>query len=336
MKSIINMHHGAGGKDFDQLMQKIILPALDNPYLQELSDGAILGPQKGRLVMATDAHVVSPRQFPGGNLGKLAFCGTVNDLAVMGARPLYLTMGMIIEEGLSLEELQIHLAEIGGLSKKWGIPVVAGDTKVVERGKGDGLFITTSGLGSIENSQVFPDNKSIAPGDSIIINGAIGNHGIAVLSQRENLNFFCDILSDCAPLHEIILSLWQRFAGVKCMRDPTRGGVAAVLNELANAANVEMEIFEGQIKVDQGVRSACELLGLDPLLLANEGKFILFAPPQDAENIIQLMQTHEFGRDAHIIGKVHKAESPLVRSTTALGGNRIIPWPNGEQMPRIC
>ncbi|MBT4761765.1 MAG: hydrogenase expression/formation protein HypE [Bdellovibrionaceae bacterium] len=336
MSQHIHMNHGSGGHPFEALLKKIILPAFDNPYLNQLTDGALLESVEGRLVMTTDAHVVSPRIFPGGSLGKLAFCGTVNDLAVMGAKPLYLSLSLIIEEGFSLEELKLHIGHMAKLSKQCSIPIVAGDTKVVERGKGDGLFMTTSGVGVIENPELYPQPKNISPGDMILINGPIGNHGISVLAARENLDFQSEVVSDCAPLQDLILPLWKRFPEIRCMRDPTRGGVAAVANELASQCELEMELFEQKIPVEKSVRSACELMGFDPLLLANEGKVIIFAPEKSVHAILDAMRSHELGTESEIIGQVHKGPRPLVRSTTALGGSRLIPWPSGEQLPRIC
>jgi hydrogenase expression/formation protein HypE len=336
MEELINLSHGSGGKSFNDLLTKIILPKLNNPYLNKTTDGAILENVEGRLVMACDGHVVTPRIFPGGSLGKLSFCGTVNDLAVMGARPLYLTMGLIIEEGLEIKELDFHIEEIAKLSKKWDIPIVSGDTKVVPRNSADGLFITMSGVGTIENSIRSPSPSNICPGDAIIINGAIGNHGISILSQRENLNFSVPLSSDCAPLHHIILKTWDKHPQIKCMRDPTRGGVAAVLNELALEASVNMEIDEDQLPIDKSVASACELMGLDPLLLANEGKFLLFCPQEIAEDVLATMKEHELGREAKIIGRVQQSESPIVKLKTTLGGSRLVPWHNFDQMPRIC
>ena len=335
MGQFIELNHGAGGKQFDNFFKKELLPHLENPILNQATDGALLGEIKGRLVMATDSHVVSPRIFPGGTLGKLAFCGTVNDLAMMGAKPLYLSLGMIVEEGFPLEELKVHLEQIGSLAKNFSIPIVTGDTKVVESGKADGLFFSTTGVGVIKDQKIDLHPKNITVGSKVIINGPIGEHGISVLSQRENLGFETEVLSDCAPLHEITLKLLEKFPQIQCMRDPTRGGVAAALNELAEQADVEISLDEKNIQVPTQVLSACELLGLDPLILANEGKFLLFAPEQIAEEIVVYMN-NSLSQNARIIGMVNSKGGPLVRSTTNIGGGRMIPWPTGDQLPRIC
>lgn len=336
-EATIYLNHGAGGRDFDQLLREIILPALGNPILNQTADGAILPTVKGRLVMATDSHVVSPRIFPGGSLGKLAFCGTVNDLAMMGAKPLYLTLGMIIEEGFQVSELEFHLQEIATLSKEFNIPIVAGDTKVVERGNGDGLFLSTTGLGHIEKESL-QNKQEIQQGDVIMINGTIGDHGVAILSARENLDFKTTLKSDCAALHELTQSLWNECEGVKVMRDPTRGGVAAALNELAHGAQAVFNIEEEKLPIAKPVASICELMGLDPLELANEGKFLTIVKEENAQQVLKLMKQHPLGEEARVIGTVqseNKTRSQVL-CETILGGSRIISWPSGHQLPRIC
>ncbi|MEZ4743257.1 MAG: hydrogenase expression/formation protein HypE [Bdellovibrionota bacterium] len=337
MEDRINLNHGAGGRAFDDLFHEVFLPVFDNKYLRQMSDGSILGQYDGKLVLTTDSFVVSPRIFPGGSLGKLAFCGTVNDLAVMGAKPLYLTLGLIIEEGFSLEELRSHMQDIADLCYLWDIPVVTGDTKVVERGHGDGLFINTTGLGGIAFGQPSPNVEKIAAGDKIIINGCIGNHGIAVLSQRSDLNLKCQIESDCAPLHMLATSLWKSFPDIRCMRDPTRGGLASVLNEIASCCRMEFNIFENLIPIEPAVASVCELMGFEPLQLANEGKIVVIAPSEQADDIVASMKSQPYGENSQIIGEVCQGgKFSMVRLTTCLGGERIVPWPSGEQMPRIC
>lgn len=336
MDDLVTMAHGSGGKSFEDLFQRSIFPSIANPYLEAVNDGALLGAISGSLVMSTDSHVVSPRVFPGGSLGKLAFCGSVNDLAMMGARPLYLSMAMIFEEGLPTHELEFHMNEIGKLAKKWNIPVVTGDTKVVQRGKGDGLYIATTGLGSLVNEAGGSNPASVEEGDLIFINGAIGNHEIAIMSQRQNLNFEVNLESDCAPLHDLTTRLWAQIPEIKCMRDPTRGGVAAVCNEIAQASSCGIELYENKIPIDKAVRSACEWLGFDPLQLANEGKFIVIAPESSKQQVLECMRSHPLGKDSCVIGKVFSDEDHLVRLRTNFGGHRIVLWPHGGQLPRIC
>lgn len=334
MKQFIHAPHGTGGKSFHKLMKQTILPILDNPFLRPLNDGAILGRVEGKLVMTTDSHVVFPRIFPGGNLGSLAFCGTINDLAVMGAKPLYLTLSMIIEEGFSIVELTIHLKTIAEYSQKHNVPIVSGDTKVVEHGKGDGLFLNTTGLGVIETGQQC--GNEIKAGDQIILTGTVGDHGIAVLSQRESLRFESDLISDVAPLDQLLLPLWKEFSEIRCMRDPTRGGVSTILNEIANDIGLDIEISEENIPVKAAVRSACELLGFDPLQIANEGKAIIIVSKNSSEKLLARIKEQPLGEDAQIIGEILDSKDGLLRLRTAFGSTRILPWPDTEQMPRIC
>lgn len=330
---MIELSHGNGGKTFENFFNKTLMPLFDNPILKNKADGALLKEIKGRIVMATDSHVASPRIFPGGSLGKLAFCGTVNDLAMMGAKPLYLSLSLIIEEGFDLGELELHLAHIAELSKKYHIPIVTGDTKVVERNKADGLFITTTGIGSVKDT-VNLNSKFISEGDQIILNGPIGDHAMAIFSKRENIDFESDILSDCAPLHEMVLGLLDQYPEIKCLRDPTRGGISSALNELASDSNHTLGIYEDKVLLNPSVKAACELFGFDPFELANEGKFLLFAPKNISSDICHYLNTH-WNQRAQIIGAVKASGDPLVECETLLGA-RIVPWPSHEQLPRIC
>lgn len=336
MHEVINLSHGAGGKVFEEFFKNELLPAFNNAFLKQGTDGAVLGEIKGSLVMSTDSHVVSPLFFEGGDIGKLAFCGTVNDLAMMGARPLYLTVGFIIEEGFLISELSKVVNSLASLSKKYSIPIVSGDTKVVERGKGDGLYITTAGLGVIENKNINLHPNKIKNGSSIIVSGSLGDHGMAIMSKREGISFESSIKSDCAPLHKQVLTLLEEFPEIQCLRDPTRGGLAAVLHELSNACHHSITIEESSIPVKQEVHAACELLGLDPLNIASEGRFVLFCPKSISSKVLATLKTLPECQDAAHIGVVHKSSPIMIKGKTSIGGQRIIPWPSGEQLPRIC
>jgi hydrogenase expression/formation protein HypE len=285
--------------------------------------------------VSTDAHVISPLFFPGGDIGCLAVHGTVNDIAMCGARPLYLTAGFILEEGLPLADLARIVQSMAGAAKEAGVAVVAGDTKVVERGNGDGCFITTTGIG------VVPDGVEISgdrarPGDAILISGGIGEHGVAVMSKRENLGFETEIRSDTAALHDLVAAMIDAVPEIHALRDPTRGGLATTLNELAQQSDVGMWLQESAIPVRPEVAAACELLGLDPLYVANEGKLIAICPAEHAEPLLAAMRSHPRGRDAAIIGRVTDDRHRFVQMETALGGSRICDWLAGEQLPRIC
>ncbi|MGD8207306.1 MAG: hydrogenase expression/formation protein HypE, partial [Thiohalocapsa sp.] len=287
------------------------------------------------LAVSTDAHVISPLFFPGGDIGCLAVHGTVNDIAMCGARPLYLTAGFILEEGLPLADLARIVQSMAGAAKEAGVAVVAGDTKVVERGNGDGCFITTTGIG------VVPDGVEISgdrarPGDAILISGGIGEHGVAVMSKRENLGFETEIRSDTAALHDLVAAMIDAVPEIHALRDPTRGGLATTLNELAQQSDVGMWLQESAIPVRPEVAAACELLGLDPLYVANEGKLIAICPAEHAEPLLAAMRSHPRGRDAAIIGRVTDDRHRFVQMETALGGSRICDWLAGEQLPRIC
>jgi hydrogenase expression/formation protein HypE len=335
----IDMGHGAGGKAATQLIEQLFLPALDNPYLRQGDDGAALpawAANAGRLVMATDGHVVSPLFFPGGDLGCLSVHGTVNDVAMMGAKPLYLSASFIIEEGYPLADLQRIVQSMGRAARAAGVPVVAGDTKVVERGKGDGVFISTTGVGVLAPG-VSISGRNARAGDVLLLSGSIGDHGVAVLSQRESLAFETTIESDTAALHTLVADMLAAAPGaLRVLRDPTRGGLATTLNEIARQSAVGMRLQEAAIPVKPQVEAACELLGLDPLYVANEGKLIAIVAPEAADAVLAAMRAHPLGADAAHIGEVIADPHHFVQMHTRFGGQRVVDWLSGEQLPRIC
>jgi len=337
----IDMGHGAGGKAAAQLIEDLFLPALDNPFLRQGDDGAALplpsfAAGAGQLVMATDGHVVSPIFFPGGDLGCLAVNGTVNDVAMMGATPLYLSASFIIEEGYPLADLQRIVQSMGAAARAAGVPVVTGDTKVVEQGKGDGVFISTTGVGVLPPG-VSVSGRNARAGDVILLSGTIGDHGVAVLSKRESLAFETTIESDTAALHTLVADLMQAVPGaIRVMRDPTRGGLATTLNEIARQSGVGMRLQEAAIPVKPQVDAACELLGLDPLYVANEGKLVAIVAPEAAEAALAALRAHPLGQDAVRIGVVTTDPHQFVQMDTRFGGRRVVDWLSGEQLPRIC
>lgn len=336
METTIRMGHGAGGRMMADLIQEAFLHYLDNPLLRQLADSTVLPlAGSGRIAISTDSFVVRPLFFPGGDIGSLAVHGTVNDLAMRGARPLWLTAAFILEEGLSLEVLQRITRSMATAAQEAGVLIVAGDTKVVERGHGDGVYINTTGVG------VVPDGVDVAPhrirpGDVILINGTIGDHGIAVLSEREGLGFETALVSDSAPLNGLVEALLAAAPHTHCLRDPTRGGVAAALNELAGAAQVGVELDEAAVPIRPAVMAACEVLGFDPLTVANEGKLIAFVPPEEAEAALDALRAHPLGRDAACIGRATAEHPGLVLARTGIGGRRVVDMPLGELLPRIC
>ncbi len=334
-RSSVDMTHGGGGRAMADLIRDLFHRHLGNPFLDQGNDAALLPPEKGRLVMSTDGHVISPLFFPGGDIGCLSVHGTLNDVAMAGARPLYLAAGFILEEGFPLADLERIVISMAHAARLAGVPVVTGDTKVVEKGKGDGVFITTTGFG------VVPDGVEISParvrpGQSILLSGTIADHGVAILSKRENLEFETEIRSDTAALHTLVAAMVEAAPGISMLRDPTRGGLAATLNEIARSARVGMRLRETAIPVKPDVRAACELLGLDPLHIANEGKLICICDADDAEKLLQVMHGHENGTDAAIIGTVTNDDAYLVQMETGFGGSRVVDWLAGEQLPRIC
>lgn len=333
----VDMSHGSGGRAMAQLIDEVFAPAFDNEFLGQGDDGARLpaAPAGARLVLATDAHVVSPLFFPGGDIGALAVHGTINDVAMMGATPLYLTASFILEEGFPLADLVRIVASLARASREAGVPVVTGDTKVVEQGKGDGVFISTTGLGWLRPDLTLSGSRA-APGDAVLVSGPIGDHGMAIMSQRESLSFQAPILSDSAPLHGLAAALLDSGVTVKTLRDPTRGGLGTTLNEIAAQSGVGMMLEEAAIPVRPAVAAACELLGLDPLYCACEGRMVVIVAGEDGERALAALRAHPLGREAARIGTVHRDEHHFVQMTTGFGGRRIVDWLTGEQLPRIC
>jgi hydrogenase expression/formation protein HypE len=331
----ILLGHGSGGKLTARLIEGLILPAFRNPALERLDDQAILPFGGARLAFTTDSYVVTPIFFPGGDIGELAVNGTVNDLAMGGARPLYLSLALILEEGLAMEELQRVIASVRRAAERAHVEVVTGDTKVVGRGSGDKIFINTTGIGIVPPG-VDLSSSRVQAGDRILLSGPIGDHGIAILSRREGLEFDGQIESDTAPLHELVAALLETEPSVHAMRDPTRGGVAATLVEIATRQRLGIEVDESAVPVRDAVRGACEILGLDPLLVANEGKLIAFVPEAGAENALRALERHPLGREARIIGRVTAEHPGFVTLRTPIGGQRILDLPFGESLPRIC
>ena len=331
----IDMTHGGGGRATAELIRGLFLRHLGNDYLKQGHDGAVLPPVSGRLVMATDAHVVSPLVFPGGDIGCLSVHGTINDLAMCGARPLHLSAAFIIEEGFPIADLDRLVASMARASREAGVPVVTGDTKVVERGKGDGVFIATTGLGVVADG-IDTGGANARAGHAILLSGTIGDHGVAILSKRENLEFESEIRSDTAALHGLVADMLAAVPGIRVLRDPTRGGLAATLNEIAQQAGVGMVLDETQIPIAPDVLAACELLGIDPLYVANEGKLVAICEASDAAHLLAVMRAHPLGRKAAIIGEVCEDAHAMIRMRTGLGGQRMVDWLAGEQLPRIC
>jgi hydrogenase expression/formation protein HypE len=331
----VDLTHGGGGRAMAELIRDLFHRHLANPFLDQAHDAALFEVPAGRLVMSTDGHVVSPLFFPGGDIGALAVNGTLNDVAMAGARPLYLTAGFILEEGFPLADLERIVASMAAAARAAGVPVVTGDTKVVEKGKGDGVFITTTGLG------VVPPGVHVAPeraraGQAVLLSGPIGEHGIAILSKRENLEFETEIRSDCAALHGLVASMIAAVPGIAVLRDPTRGGLAATLNEIARQAGVGMMLEEAAIPIKPDVKAACELLGLDPLYVANEGKLVCLCEAAEADRLLAAMRGHRQGAEAAVIGRVVEDANRLVQMRTGFGGTRVVDWLAGEQLPRIC
>ena len=334
-KKTIQLAHGGGGRLMQELIQGVFLKAFQNPILAPMHDGATWLVEKGTLAFTTDSYVVRPLFFPGGDIGSLAVNGTINDLAMCGAKPLYLSAGFILEEGLSMEVLHRVVRSMAEAAKVAGVPIVTGDTKVVDRGKGDGIFINTSGVGLVPSGvRVLP--TLIQPGDAILVSGDLGSHGVAVLSVREGLTFNGNIESDSAPLHHVVADLIDNGIEIHCLRDLTRGGLASVLNELAAAATVGVAVDEAAIPVSEPVRGACELLGLDPLYVANEGRFVAIVPESQVAAALAVMRRHEAARRAASIGTVMDRSMPPVVLRTVLGTQRILDLLSGEQLPRIC
>ena len=332
---VVELSHGSGGRNMADLIEALFVRAFDNPMLTGEEDQAQFAAPAGRMVMSTDSFVVSPLEFPGGDIGSLAVHGTINDVAMGGAQPLYLSAGFIIEEGFALVDLERIVVSMARASKSAGVPIVTGDTKVVEKGKGDGLFITTTGVGVVADG-VSISARNAKPGDVILVNGYLGDHGVAIMSLRNGLEFETTITSDSAALHGLVADMLKVAPGVRCLRDPTRGGLAAALNEIAASSGVGMLIRETALPIRDDVAGACELLGLDPLHVANEGKLLAICAPGDADALLAAMRAHPLGTHAAIVGEVIQDENRFVELETAFGGKRIIDWIAGEQLPRIC
>ena len=332
----VDMTHGSGGRSMAQLIEEMFVSHFDNDLLRQANDQAAFDVPAGRMVISTDGHVISPLFFPGGDIGSLSVHGTVNDVAMSGARPLYLSAGFILEEGFPLSDLERIVASMARAAADAGVPVVTGDTKVVEKGKGDGVFITTTGVG------VVPEGVNISgdlarPGDAVLVSGTLGDHGVAIMSSRENLEFETTIESDSAALHTLVADMVAAApAAIRCLRDPTRGGLATTLNELARQSRVGMKLRETAIPVNPAVTAACELLGLDPLYVANEGKLVCVCATADAARLLEVMRAHPKGRQAAIIGEVVEDPHGFVQMETGFGGSRVVDWLAGEQLPRIC
>jgi hydrogenase expression/formation protein HypE len=329
------MAHGGGGKLMHQLIGQMFLAAFHNPTLAAQHDSAVVEWTGKKLAFTTDSYVVRPIFFPGGDIGSMAVHGTVNDLAMSGARPLYLSSAFILEEGLPMETLWRVVCAMRDAAQRCGVQIITGDTKVVDKGKGDGLFINTAGIGVIEHDwRIAP--PSVRPGDVVLVNGDLGRHGMAIMAVREGLAFESRIESDSAPVHEVVLDLIKAGVNIHCLRDLTRGGLASTLNEIAGAARVRIAIEEKTVPVREDVHAACEMLGLDPLHVACEGRFAAFIAAKDADRALAIMRGHAVGTGAAVIGRVAESSTPVVTLKSAIGVNRILDMPSGEQLPRIC
>lgn len=331
----VDLTHGSGGRAMAQLVDELFLRAFDNAWLRELNDQAVFQVSQGRMVVAIDSHVVSPLFFPGGDIGCLSVHGTINDVAMCGAKPLYLCASFIVEEGFPLADLRRIVESMAKAAQEAEVPVIAGDTKVVERGKADGVFITTTGVGLVP-PHIHISGDRARPADKVLVSGTMGDHGVAIMSLRENLSFTTTINSDTSALHDLVATMVEAVPDIHCMRDPTRGGLGTTLNELAQQSGVGIYLREGDIPCLTEVRAACEFLGLDPLYVANEGKLVAICPPEVAETLLHVMRSHRLGRDSAIIGEVREDQQHFVEMQTEFGGNRIVDWLSSEQLPRIC
>ena len=331
----VSLGHGSGGKLSAELMRDVFLPAFRNATLERLEDQAVFPVNNGRMAFTTDSFVVKPLFFPGGDIGSLAVHGTINDLAMGGAKPLFLSTAFIIEEGLPMETLRRIADSLGRAANACGVQVVTGDTKVVDKGSGDGVFINTTGLGLVAEG-VFLSASGARPGDAVILNGSIGEHGIAILAEREGLEFDSPVASDSAPLHTLVGAMLEATHAIRCLRDPTRGGVSSSLNEIAAQSRVGILLEEEAVPIREEVRGACEMLGLDPLYVANEGKLLAIVDPGAADDLVAAMRRHPLGREARRIGTVRETDAGWVTMRTRLGTTRIVDMLAGDQLPRIC
>jgi hydrogenase expression/formation protein HypE len=331
----VSLGHGSGGKLSAELMRDVFLPAFRNSTLERMEDQAVFAVNNGRMAFTTDSFVVKPLFFPGGDIGSLAVHGTVNDLAMGGAKPLFLSTAFIIEEGFSMEKLRRIVDSLGRAAKDCGVQIVTGDTKVVDKGSGDGVFINTTGLGVVTEG-VYLSAGEARPGDAVILSGSIGEHGIAILAEREGLEFDSPVESDSAPLHKLVADMLETTHAIRCLRDPTRGGVSSSLNEIAAQSQVGIMLDEPSILIREEVRGACEMLGLDPLYVANEGKLLAIVDAKVADELVAVMRRNPLGRDARRIGTVSGMDAGWVTMRTVLGTTRIVDMLAGDQLPRIC
>lgn len=335
MHDKILLAHGNGGKYSQKLVKELFQRYLGNEYLDQMNDAAVFAAPGDDLAFTTDSFVVSPLVFPGGDIGKLAVCGTVNDLAVSGARPLYLSAGFIIEEGFAMETLEKIVASMAETAREAGVQIITGDTKVVPRGHVDGLFINTSGIGAMLPG-IYVGGSCARAGDLVVINGTIGDHGMTIMATRSDLDIIADMKSDCAPLNNLILELLQAVPEIRVLRDPTRGGVATTLTEIAQQSKVGIALEETALPVKASVRATCDLLGLDPLYLANEGKFLAVIPPESIDRALSVLRKHPLGREAAVLGEVAGTPPGKVYMKTAIGGKRMVDMLVADQLPRIC
>lgn len=331
----ILLAHGSGGRLSHELVREVFLPYFSNPLLDKLDDQAVVEPVAGRLAFTTDSYVVDPLFFPGGDIGRLSVCGTVNDLAMSGAKPLYLSASFVLEEGFPLEDLRKILASMEAAAEEANITVITGDTKVVNRGKADKVFITTSGVGVIPPG-VNISGHNARPGDKILLSGSLGDHGMAVLCQREGIALQSAITSDAAPLNSLVEAMLAASPEIHALRDPTRGGLATTLNEIAQQSGISITISEDDLPVKEEVRGACEILGLDPLYVANEGKLVAVIAPAALPKVLKAMWNHPLGREACLLGEVKASPAGQVVMKTRIGGTRLVDMLSGEQLPRIC
>ena len=331
----VEMTHGGGGRAMTQLIEQLFLAAFDNKYLRQMNDQASFQVSSGRMVMSTDSHVITPLFFPGGDIGSLSINGTINDVVMSGAKPCYLAASFILEEGLPLADLKRIVESMAKAAQNAEVAIVTGDTKVVEQGSGDGVFITTTGVGIIPVG-VNISGDHARPGDKILVSGTLGDHGIAIMSLRENLSFHTSIQSDTASLHDLVSAMVAAVPKIHVLRDPTRGGVATTLNEIARQSAVGMMLYEKQLPIHEQVSAACEFLGFDPLYIANEGKLVAICAPEDAEQLLAVMRSHPLGINAEMIGEVIEDTHCFVQMETSFGGKRVVDWLSGEQLPRIC
>ena len=331
----VEMAHGGGGRAMAQLIDQLFMAAFDNKYLRQMNDQACFPVSSGRMVMSTDSHVITPLFFPGGDIGSLSINGTINDVVMSGAEPCYVAASFILEEGLLLADLKRIVESMAKSAENAGVAIVTGDTKVVEQGSGDGVFITTTGIGLVPAGINISGDRA-RPGDIVLVSGTLGDHGIAIMSLRENLSFHTSIQSDTASMHNLVATMVAAVPGIHVLRDPTRGGVATTLNEIACQSAVGMMLYEDKLPIREQVSAACEFLGFDPLYVANEGKLVAICTPEDAEQLLSVMRSHSLGINAEIIGEVIEDSHCFVQMETRFGGKRVVDWLSGEQLPRIC